>query len=315
MNAFHSVVFYIRQSILPANLLPFYQMDRGLDYFSHEFVLSAVIVLGISALCVWRAIRGSRIWLTVWGFFLITLGPASGLFMSYRHAMADRYTYVPTMAFWLLLGLGISRVWQKCADVRLTAVTRAALIVCVILLAGFYGATTRDQMKIWKNTESLWTHLLNNSEYVPDLAYFAMGKILESKDNLDEAIRYYETAYSLAPENTRFSGRLAIALVKKGNEDRGLALSREVVDKQPNNPVAHLNLGRVFMELKRYDEAVTCFQKSLEVSPGYPYGVAMLVASYLKMERQDEAQELYRKYKLKGVVLPKLDLDIRSNAP
>lgn len=315
MNALHSVVFYIRQSILPANLLPLYQMDRGLNYFGLEFVVSAVIVAGISGFCVWMAVKGSRLWMAAWCYFLVTLAPALGLFMSYRHAAADRYTYLPTLGLWLLVGLTFAYAWRRAADLKPAAVVRVAVVLCFVSVGVTYAEKTREQAKIWKNTESLWTYVLENSDYVPDLAYFAKGKILEEKGELDEALRYYETAVSLSPEDTRFKGRLAVALAKKGDEERSLYLVRQMVEKAPGSPMPYLQLGRVFLQLGRYDEAISSFQKSLEISPGYPNAVAMLVATYVKLNRSDDARALYAKYKLKGLpVSPDMEIELGGKA-
>lgn len=312
MNTFYSVVFYLRQSLLPANLVPLYQMDRGLDYFGWQFVLPALIVFGISAMCLLRAMRGDRIWIAGWCYFLVTLAPASGLFMSYRHAMADRYTYLPTLAMWLMIGLAIAYLWRRCANRNWSLLARGALLLCFVSVSAAYAAKTLDQTKVWKNTETLWTHVLNNSDYVPDLAYFAMGKILEDKDNLDEAIRYYEIAFSLNPENHRFRGRLAVALAKNGSEERALALCNQLVQKESLNPAGYLHLGRVYLQLGRYDEAAEAFQKSLEVAPDYQYAAAMLVATYLKMKRPESARDLYAKHKLKGLAIsPDMDIELR----
>jgi cytochrome c-type biogenesis protein CcmH/NrfG len=315
MNTFHSIVFYIRQSIVPINLLPLYQMDRGLDYFSWGFVLSSVVVLGISTICAWAAVRGARLWLAAWGYFLVTLAPASGLAMSFRHAMADRYTYLPTLALWLLVGLGLAYLWRMCSDVKWPRIARGALALCVLSVTAAYAAKTQEQTKIWRNTETLWTHMLNNADYVPDLAYFAMGKILEGKGELDEAIRYYEFAFSLAPDNHKFRGRLAAALAKKGSQERAVDLCRRLIEKEPNNPAAYLHMGRVYLELERYDEALGSFQKSLDVAPGYHYAAAMLVATHLKMNRPEMAREVYAKHQLKELrIAPDMDVELRWKA-
>jgi protein O-mannosyl-transferase len=311
MNAFHSITFYIRQSVLPANLLPLYQMDRGLDYFGPEFLLSAVVVVGISVFCIWRAVRGSRLWLAVWCYFLVTLFPASGLFMSYRHAMADRYTYLPTLGLWLLAGLALAQVWQRCAEFKLAVVARIALVSFFLLVSGAYADKTRGQSMIWKNTESLWTHIMNNSDYVPDQAYWAMGKISEKRGDLDDATKYYRIAFSLNPEDPRFRGRLALALAKQGQGEHALALCEELIEKASASPLSYLQLGRVFVQLGRYDEAISSFQKSLDISPGYSASAAMLVATYLKTNRPEEARKLTAKYKLKGLpVSPDMDIEL-----
>jgi Flp pilus assembly protein TadD len=311
MNAFHAIIFYIRQSFVPINLLPFYQMDRSLDYFGPEFLICAAIVAAISGFCIWRAVRGSRLWLALWCYFLVALAPALGLFMSYKHAMADRYTYLPTLGLWLLVGLALARLWLKCADFKHVVVPRIALVLCFVLVSAVYAERTREQSKVWRNTESLWAYVLNNADYIPDQAYGAMGKVLEKKGDLEGATKYYRAAFSLNPEDARFRGLLALALAKQGQNEDALALCEELVAKEPGSPMSYLQLGRVFLQLERYDEAVSSFKKSMEISPGYQYAAALLVATYLKMNKLAEARELYAKYKDKGVLVsPDIDVEL-----
>ena len=52
MNAFCALVFYIRETIAPANLIPLYQLDRSLNYFGPRFIHCAILVLLITAVCV-----------------------------------------------------------------------------------------------------------------------------------------------------------------------------------------------------------------------------------------------------------------------
>jgi tetratricopeptide (TPR) repeat protein len=211
----------------------------------------------------------------------------------------------------LLVGLALARLWLKCADFKHVVVPRIALVLCFVLVSAVYAERTREQSKVWRNTESLWAYVLNNADYIPDQAYGAMGKVLEKKGDLEGATKYYRAAFSLNPEDARFRGLLALALAKQGLNEDALALCEELVAKEPGSPMSYLQLGRVFLQLERYDEAVSSFKKSMEISPGYQYAAALLVATYLKMNKLAEARELYAKYKDKGVLVsPDIDVEL-----
>ena len=110
MNAFSAIVAYVRQTIYPEDLIPLVQLDRHLNYFGPAFVGSMILVLVVTGLCLWRAYKNDRLWAAIWFSYVITLFPALGFYMVFRHAMADRYTYVPTMGLWILFGLGVGGV-------------------------------------------------------------------------------------------------------------------------------------------------------------------------------------------------------------
>jgi tetratricopeptide (TPR) repeat protein len=305
MNAFHSVVFYIYQTAFPLNLLPIYQMDRSLDYLGPRFVLSMLAVALITAFCVWRAARKTRIWAAVWFYYVITLGPALGFFMAYRHAAADRYTYLPTMGMWLLVGLGAVRLWEMSTRLKQPLVARAGLAACVILVACLYGFQTHRQIAVWKNSETLWTYLIKHSEHVPDLAYFGIGKVLEEKGEFDAALANYRAGLELNPRDNRYRRKIAWVLAQKGETDQALAVIKENVEQEPRNPSAHVNMGKILALVGRYNEAAQSAQTALNLSPDFEPAYDLLMMISLEQNDLASAREYYRKRVSKGYSVPK----------
>jgi len=63
--------------------------------------------LGISSFAIWQAYKHQqRTWLWAWVFYLIALSPVIGLLQVGTQAAADRYAYLPTLPFYLLLAMG-----------------------------------------------------------------------------------------------------------------------------------------------------------------------------------------------------------------
>lgn len=76
---------------------------------------------------------------------------------------------------------------------------------------------------------------------------------------------------------------LYTALVDMENEDYQSAVPtlEQVLQQEPNTPIALLQLGRAYMSLKKYQEAVAPFQKLVEKKPDdafarYEYGCALV---------------------------------------
>jgi protein O-mannosyl-transferase len=304
MNAFYAIVFYIRQSIFPHNLLPLYQVDRSLDYFDGRFTASALTFFAITGFAVWRLVKGKKLWITALAYFLITLGPASGLFMSYRHSMADRYSYLPTMSLWALVGLGICYLWEKSSKARFSSALKAAIVAGCLVPAVVYAGMTRGQMTIWKNSEILWTYLLEHAEYVPDLAYFSKAKILEDRGDLDGALPYYRSAVSLNPRSVKYRVRLAAALAKKGDEPGASAAVKEIQNFGPEHPEVLLGVGRVLLAMNRNAEALDNFTKALAKSPGNLHAMAMIIVAHLKNGDTEAAKKCFVKYRSQGFAFP-----------
>jgi len=52
-------------------------------------------------------------WLTVWAYYIVTLIPILGLIQVGGQFMADRYTYLPSLGPFFIIGLLISWCLQK----------------------------------------------------------------------------------------------------------------------------------------------------------------------------------------------------------
>ncbi|MBM4326822.1 MAG: tetratricopeptide repeat protein [Deltaproteobacteria bacterium] len=297
MNAFYGMVFYIEKSLTPFGLVPLYQLDPNADYFSPKFLFSAALVIIVTGFVIHRAFRGDRLWAAAWFYYLITLAPALGLFMSFRHAVADRYSYLPTLSFWLLVGLGFGRLWAAAArSVRFAAVLRGALILWLVAATLAYAYQTREQIAVWRNSVTLWSYVIDNSHYKPDLAFYGLGRALETRGELDRALESYQMAVSLNPAHSKYVGAVANIMARKGHLDESLAVFRDIQDKEPQNPRSHIDVGRVLSMKGRLDEAAAAFKKATEVDPQDGRAWALLAVSHLDRNDKERAVECYKKY-------------------
>ncbi len=251
-------------------------------------------------MCVWRAYKGDRIWSAVWFFYLVTIFPALGLYMVFRHSMADRYTYLPTLGFWLLIGLGFQRLWRVSGNLRKPVVFRVALIVCVSILAVAYAAKTRAQIGVWKNSKTLWTHVIDKSDYIPALAYSALGKVFQKEDKLELAMGYFRTASSLNPKNPKYYASMAGVYVDSKKYEKALELYKKASDLQPRDPAYHTHIGRTLALMERYDQAEKSFKRALELNGAFSSAHLMLSFLYLETGRKKEALKHFRRYKELG---------------
>jgi len=297
MNAFHSVVFYIKQSVFPQNLIPLYQMDRDLDYLGPRFVIPMLLVLGTTGACIWRAMRSDRLWAAVWFSYLIGLSPVLGFHMSFRHAAADRYTYLPTLGLWLLVGLATARIWEFLGSIHRGALAaKAGLIACVVAVTVAFGVHTHGQIGLWKSTEILWRHVIDHADYIPALAFWAVGREIEGKGDMDEALKYYQTALALDPPNPQYASEVANVIAKKGDRETALAMFKEIAEREPSNGDHEVNIARMYVLMERYDEAVQHLEKSIQLDPQSRRGLLLLAFTHVNRGEPDRGLPYYNRY-------------------
>ncbi len=296
MNAFHSIVFYLCQTVFPSNLVPFYQMDPDLNYFGPQFVICAVLVLVVTGIVIRRALNQDRLWAAVWFYYLITLAPTLGLFMFYRHAVANRYTYLSTLSFWFLIALGISRVWDRAGKLKNPLWMKTAALGAVALMGLVCVNITQKQIGIWRDSRTLWSYVIEHADYVPAVAFFGLGRELERQGELKLALEHYNMAHSLNPKNPQFREKIGDVLVKMGDLESALKIFTQIRDSDSNRPATHVNLGRTLALMKRYNEAAACFQRALELEPNSPHSLLWLTQIYLEIGDRKKAESCYRGY-------------------
>jgi tetratricopeptide (TPR) repeat protein len=238
-----------------------------------------------------------------------------GLFMSFRHSAADRYTYLPSLGLCLLVGLGMGRLWDITARLQRGSLARAFLSVLVLSVAIGYGIKAQAQIAVWRNTETLWSHVLKYARPVPDIAYFALGKVYENKGHFDRALEFYREALSVNPTSTRFKGRIATTLAQSGDTAEARRLALQLIEDDPSNPDAYVTLGRIEGSVGRYDEAVRALEQALRLESQYPPALALLIVAHLKKNELSRARHYYEMYTEKGFSVPREIEEQLTKAP
>ena len=146
-QSFYGLAFYLQKTLLPTGLSPIYSIPPDLDPLAAPYVISAVIVIGLTIVLV-AARRRFPAGLTTWAIFVVILAPVLGLAQTGNQIAADRYTYLPAVAVSALLAAGLARINR----------TPRLAMVPVLVIAGLL---TWKQIGVWRNPETLWRHAVS----------------------------------------------------------------------------------------------------------------------------------------------------------
>ena len=256
-NALASYAAYIMNLSWPVNLAVFYPYNSALPMWQVAGAL--VLLAGITFLVLVAARRCP--WLPVgWLWFLGMLLPVIGILQVGAQARADRYTYLSSIGFFLLVTWTVG---DLCPPWRHRKLVLGALMSIVLAIL---TACTTVQISNWRNSESLWTHALactsDNvvTRYHLGLAYFQQRRA-------DEAITQFQKALEIQPDNAEARYNLGTVLIQQGRLDEAIAQLQKALEIQPNNASAHKNLGIALLQQGHLDEAIAHFKKSLEIRP------------------------------------------------
>lgn len=146
-QCFYGLAFYLEKTILPTGLSPIYSIPPELDPFAMRYVVSAIVVIGLTAGLV-AARRRFPAALAAWVVFVVILSPVLGLAQTGHQIAADRYTYLPAVAVSALVGSGL---------VKLGRAAPMAMLPMLPLLAAL-ALLTWKQVGVWRDPETLWRH-------------------------------------------------------------------------------------------------------------------------------------------------------------
>ena len=101
-------------------------------------------------------------------------------------------------------------------------------------------------------------------------AYFYLGRLYQTQNQLDAAERAYLTGLQLAPTNpqavTAYSA-LGDIYQKANRVDDAIQMTLKAVELTPNNWINHLNLALLYQRAGRGEDALTAAQLAYNLAP------------------------------------------------
>ena len=285
-NALVSYGLYLLKMVWPVGLAVFYPLPEHLTWLLMAATASAVVLIIISSF-VWRAGRAHAYLPVGWLWFLGTLVPVIGLVQVGGAALADRYTYIPSIGVFIAATFGICDLADRFQFPQKAIATAAVLILATCLIL------TENQLRYWYDSESLFAHALavtkNNH-----VAHVNLGVALEQKGKLNEALAEYRAAEQLAPELYHIHNNLGNLLDNLGHPNEALTEYRWAVLLNPGLPSLHNGAGVVLAELGRFDETMRQFKEAARLDPTYPWAHFEIGKMRLKQGRDAEAIDEFR---------------------
>jgi protein O-mannosyl-transferase len=259
VNALISYGRYLGKLFWPAGLAVYYPHPG--HWPLGKVALAGGMIVGLSVL-VWLQRRRHPCLLVGWLWFVGTLVPVIGLVQMGAQAMADRYTYLPSVGALILTVWGAYELTRRCRypALALSVAGGAAIILCLAL--------TRQQIGYWKNSEALFRRALKVTENNA-LAHYGLGVALDEKGQLDEAIRQLQEALRLNPDNADVQYNLGVAFFQRGRTAEAIRQFQETIRLKPNRAEAHNNLGTALGIQGQTDEAIRQFEEALRLKPDY----------------------------------------------
>ncbi|HVW20188.1 MAG TPA: tetratricopeptide repeat protein [Opitutaceae bacterium] len=232
MQAAYVWAYFLWKPLFPFHLAPVYTALVDFDPLAWPFLASAALVLGLTALLLWRRRRWPAA-LGAWLCHLALLVPMLGL-TEHPHYASDRYVYLASLVWSAALGGALLRLWPR-RPLRLAALGAAAVLLALAARA------SAAQARIWHDSETLFQAALARlgpDPYRYDIL-LRLGRLRESEGRLPQAEAAFRQALAARPDEAEAKGRLGLVLFEQGRAAEAEAylgpaarLGRESADAQ-----------------------------------------------------------------------------------
>ena len=260
--------FYAHKLAWPSSLALFYNMQYVTSPSWSSFWMPLLLVVAITAVLLFLVgrlpSRGEAVNASpravaylglAWMIFFI-LPVLDVISLEPGEIAHDRYLYLPSVGFALLLALLISRV-------RLGTITLfgapAVQVGCVVAIASALAFGT-----------------------VRDSGYWANDLLL------------YYRAVQVSPASLTAANRLANALLDRNYAAEGMRLHEQILRSNPDFWQSHFQLGNAYFQAGRYRESEEQLAEAARLHPGAPQIWMYLAISQMKNQNYADAERSVR---------------------
>jgi Tfp pilus assembly protein PilF len=264
-----SLVAYLGKMLWPFDLNPYYLYPQDASFLAFGYFFAIVLASGITIACVVLAEK-HKLWLAAWGVYSVMLLPVLGIVQVGIQAMADRYTYLPSLGPFLVLGLGAAWLSERAfSGAGRELAVKIVSGVAAITLLGLLSFLTVKQTRVWENSMTLWGYVIEKTDQKVPFAYMNRGVAFEKAGFLDKAISDYNATIVLDPEYSQAYANRAVAYEKAGRFDQALEDYKRAVALDPSSAQTHFNLGSFYLGSGRLGEAMEQYNQAIVLNPGH----------------------------------------------
>jgi tetratricopeptide (TPR) repeat protein len=314
-----NLLAYTGKLILPIHLSSFYPYPlKEAGSLPFYYYIAPFLVTGLF-IAIIRSMKSTKVVFFAAGFFVACIFLVLQLLPVGPTIISERYSYVPSIAFFFLLGYGANLLMEKRKNITIP------VYVALISYGLFLSIATYNRCDVWKDSLTLWNNVLDQFPKVSvalnnrgNVYGKEMGQLDIALDNFNKSIFYdpkYENAYSnrgivycmkgkfdlaiqdfnsalaIKPKYVEALQNRGIAYAQTGHVDKAIADFTAVMQIDKNDLNAYVNRGVAYTQSQQFDKALEDFNKALSIKRDHAEAFYRRSAVYYNMKRYKEAYQ------------------------
>jgi len=266
---------YIMKLLVPIHLSAIYPYpykvagELAPDFFPFPLWISVVMVILAVAGFILAVKKNKQIAFGI-AFFVINIFLLLQLLPVGSAIWADRYAYIPSIGFFIVVSLLLVGLIQKYNKLKYLFIS-AFVAYCI-----FLSIRTSEQSKVWDNNFALWD---NNIKYWPTsiVAWNNRGSARDKMDDKEGAIMDFTRAINIKPDYTHALYNRGTAKKDLGTKKADKNMLKSAIDDfnkaikyKPEFVESYHNRGLTLEQLGDLKGAIQDFDKALAIDPNQP---------------------------------------------
>ena len=199
---------------------------------------------------------------------------------------ADRYTYIPSIGYFFLVGFFFHQINQKYRNFRKFGIAIISLYILILSVLTF------NRTKVWENSMTLWDDVLSKHTEAP-IAWINRGNAKYKIKKYQSAIKDYNQALAHKPDQAQAYLNRATARKETGDLIGAVKDYNKSLKLNPNQEKAYYNRGGAFLDLAKFSQALEDYNKAIELKPDYAQAYSNRANVYLNLQNLEAAMSDY----------------------
>ncbi len=255
---------YLEKLFFPVSLNVWHVFHPVISFFTPQAIMGFFVLL-LFLVVAFISARTQKINFFCLLMIVIPLLPGlyiPGLTQGLENAFTERYLYLPSVGFVLMLGALIGRVMVKAPQ------KKAVLMFAIFTLIGLYTVGTISRNPVWKDSYTLWSDALKKS---PESAFphLNLGYALFYKGQTQQGKEHFAIALRLKPGLIDSVVNKGMIYARRGLVEKALFQFHIALLFEPDSVVAHYNLGLAYDQKGWLNQAIEHYQTALKLKPDH----------------------------------------------
>lgn len=255
--ASYGFVNYVLKLIYPFKLSAIYPYPPkgkiGIEFWACLLACIALIYFTAKSLSKNKILFFCITFFTVNIFFVLQLIPVGNALM------ADRYSYIPSLGFFILLAYYFNKLVEN---------KKYKFLVSIgfTIYLGILFTLTINRNKIWESSVTLWTDTTKKYPQA-EVAWNNLGSTFNNSNKYAEAIQCYDNALKANPLYADAYSNRGMSKKNAGDYKNAITDLDQSIKLKPINVFAYATKGTTLIYLNDLPAASACFEKALDWDP------------------------------------------------